>query len=113
MADLFLKALMAHLIGDWFLQNHWMAEHKVKPLHPAAWIHMAIHLVLLMLVFPLWLAVAVGGIHYLIDLRLPLIAWRSWMKQTAFGPTALHVAIWQDQATHILVLYAAARLIGG
>ena len=39
----FERALVAHLVADWLLQNDWMAHHKCKLSHPAAWVHGGIH----------------------------------------------------------------------
>lgn len=101
---LFEKALIMHLIGDWLLQNHWMAENKPNLRHPAAWIHMAIHVVLVGIALG-WLGGLVLGIlHMLIDTRKPFLWWRSLFRMTADGPTSVHVAIWTDQVLHVLCI---------
>jgi hypothetical protein len=80
---LFEKALVLHLVGDWLLQNDWMARNKDKLKHPAAWVHGGIHTVLLGLVFG-WC----GGLSRTIG-------------QTQTGEMGLHVLIWGDQVIHI------------
>ena len=108
MNGLFLWGALAHLVADWFLQNEWMALNKVKPLHPAGWVHAAIHAAALALVFPISIALALGLVHWFIDLRFALAAWRRFFHQTTEGPMAAHVAIWQDQVAHIACVAIAA-----
>ena len=92
MADLFIRALIVHLVADWFLQNEWMAVNKVNVRHPAGYVHAGIHGFLLALVFPAPLAVWLGVVHWFIDLRFPLVAWRRLIRQTTDGPMAVHVS---------------------
>jgi hypothetical protein len=66
-----------------------------------------------MLVFPPPVALAIGVIHYIIDLRFLLRWWRRVFRQTTTGDVALHVAIWGDQVAHIAVIAAAALLVTG
>ena len=37
MLTLFERALAAHLVADWLLQNDWMALNKSNLRHPAGW----------------------------------------------------------------------------
>lgn len=97
----FENALVAHLVGDWLLQNDWMARHKSSLLHPAAWIHGAIHGALLALALGLIAGVVLGVIHLLTDTRLPQKWWTRFYRQTEDGPSAMHVQIWGDQVIHI------------
>lgn len=101
-----------HLFCDWILQNDWMARNKSSLLHPASWVHSGIHFLGLLLIFQWWVALLIAVTHILIDLRFPLVWWRSFYKQTTEGPVALHVALWGDQVAHITVLAIAALLIG-
>ncbi len=107
----FINGLMAHLIADWLLQNHWMATNKSKLFHPAGIVHAGIHTILLMFVFPPHWAVLLGVLHYLIDLRFLLVWWRKIYRQTATGEAALHVAIWQDQVVHIMLIWIASKVV--
>lgn len=106
-----LWGVVIHLICDWLLQNHWMAENKSGLRHPSAYVHSSIHFVGLLLVFPPLAALVVAVIHLLIDTRAPLAWWRKFFRQTTEGPVALHVAIWGDQVAHILVLAVAALVV--
>lgn len=108
---LFIYGLIAHLVGDWFLQNEWMALNKVNPKHPAGYVHAGIHTVGMLFVFPWPVALAIGIAHWFIDLRFALAAWRGLVHQTTEGPMAVHVALWQDQVAHIVVLFIAALAV--
>ena len=100
----FANALIAHLVGDWLLQNDWMARNKANLAHPAAWVHGAIHGVLLALALG-WLGgVVLAILHVLTDTRLPQRWWARVFRQTTDGPSALHVAIWGDQVDHIAMI---------
>lgn len=108
-AELFIRGLVAHLVADWFLQNEWMALNKVNPRHPAGYIHAAIHgLLVLLFGFPVATSIWLAVVHWLIDLRVGLAWWRRHTGQTTEGPMAIHVAIWQDQAAHLIALFIAA-----
>lgn len=105
-SDLLIWGIVAHLVGDWLLQNHWMATYKTDLLHPAAWVHSGIHWLLLLPVFG-WQAAAVLFVsHILIDTRKPLIWWRGLIRQTTDpeNPASIHVAFWGDQVLHILCI---------
>jgi hypothetical protein len=110
LSDLFIYGLCAHVVADWFFQNDWMAKNKVSLKHSAAWVHSGIHLVCFLPVFGVW-ALAVFATHLIIDTRKPLIWWRKTFKMTTdpANPASMHVAIWQDQMAHILVIIAVAR----
>ena len=112
----FEKALVMHLLGDWLLQNDWMARNKTSLSHPAAWVHGAVHGILLGLVWG-WLGgVVLGLVHMAIDTRLPLQWWGRFFRQTTSGEVGTHVAIWCDQVAHIatIALWATygVRLLG-
>lgn len=98
---LFEQALVLHLIGDWLLQNDWMARNKDKLKHPAAWAHGSIHAVLLGLVFGWRGGLALGLVHMLVDTRIPQRWWSRMFGQTQNGELGLHVLIWGDQVIHI------------
>ena len=122
MSSLFLHALLAHIVADWFLQNDWQANHKTEWTHPAAWIHSGFHLGALLFVFRWEIALAVAVTHFLIDLRTPLIWWRTLIGMKQFDPApemkgsmhnqiAVHVAFWQDQMAHVAILIIACLAV--
>ena len=103
---IFEKALLAHLIGDWLFQNDWMAQNKTELRHPAAWVHSAIHGVLLGLALGWMGGLVLAVIHLLVDTRIPLAVWSGWLRQTRGGPLQGHVQIWADQVVHIACIAA-------
>lgn len=101
---LFERGLIAHLIADWLLQNDWMAANKTSLRHPAAWVHAGIYGAVMGLAIG-WLGgVVLGVLHLLIDTRVPLNWWQRVYRQGQNSITAVHVAIWTDQAMHIILL---------
>lgn len=83
--------LVAHAIGDYVLQSHWMATRKTKS-HVAAAIHAlaySIPFVALTYVYLAnvpWVALAViVGTHFMID-RYRLARFVNWAKNGASGP---------------------------
>jgi len=100
----FERALVAHLIGDWLLQNDWMARNKMHLRHPAAWIHAGIHVVLLTLALDWVSGLVLGVVHLLVDTRIPQRWWSRVFRQTMEGEMGLQVQIWGDQVLHIASL---------
>lgn len=112
MADLVVWGVVTHLVADWLFQNKWIARNKNSLLHPAAWIHGAIHTAAQLIVFPeWWMAVLIGAVHMFIDTRLFLRWWFKTFGFTTDGPVAIHVAIWSDQVLHILTIALVARFL--
>ncbi len=107
----FSVAVLLHLVADWVLQNDWMALNKSDLRHPAGWVHGAIHAVLMLFVFPPFIALVVGLTHILIDTRAPATAWMRFYKGKAEGPYKTHVAVWLDQVFHMIVLTIAVMVM--
>lgn len=60
-------AFIAHLVGDYMLQNHWMATRKTSSSIPAA-VHVLLYVLPFLVLTQDWRAIAViGGTHFLID----------------------------------------------
>lgn len=112
MTELFLKALIVHLVADFFLQSDWMSQNKSGLGHPAAWVHGGLHTMGNLLVFPAWMALLIGISHVVIDMRTPMIWLRRILRQNPQNPTAPAFEIWQDQAAHLIILATAALLLG-
>lgn len=102
-----------HLFVDWLLQNEWMALYKSDIKSIAGWLHAGLHVFCLSSIFPFQWALLIGIIHLLVDTRVPLNWWRRVYKQTTTGEMGVHVAIWQDQVVHWLVICVAAILLKG
>lgn len=109
---LFVWGFVGHVGADWLLQNEWMALNKVKLSHPAAWVHSGIHLLAMLLVFSPLAALLIACTHIAIDTRTPIQIWRRWVQQTTSGDIMIPLAMWQDQAWHIVILAAVALLFG-
>lgn len=106
--------IVAHIVADWFLQNDYQAVGKTEwpntfPGHLHCWCHLAC----LWCVFPIGVAGILAVVHAWIDTRKPLQWYRAKLGQAKEGnPVAVHIAIWQDQAAHVLCIAVAALLIG-
>ena len=110
--DILVWAIIIHLIADWPLQTDWMACNKTNLRHPAAWVHSGVHAVLLLLVFPWYVAAGVGVTHLLIDTRVPVQWWTKTFKgMPRSAPMYGQIEMWMDQTFHIIVLAAAALLL--
>jgi len=120
--ELLLWLVVAHIIADWFFQNDWMARNKVRFASLAGDAHMLIHGMVTVLLLGWFtplpdirivrISLLVAFTHMIIDYRFILVWWRGLIRQTTEGPAALHVAIWQDQMAHLLVLVAIAGVLG-
>jgi hypothetical protein len=102
--NLFEKAFVLHLVGDWLLQNDWMARCKADLRHPAAWVHGGIHGLLLSSVFGWMGGLILAVLHMIVDTRVPQRWWIRTFGQTQSGEMGLHVQIWGDQVIHISML---------
>ena len=102
--SLFDQALVMHFLGDWLLQNDWMVRNKSDLRHAAAWIHGAIHGVLLGLVLGWRGGLGLGILHVLIDTRIPGRWWGRRIGQTDSGEMGVHVDIWRDQVLHLATI---------
>lgn len=100
------RALVAHLVADWLLQDTWMATHKSRLTHPAAWVHGAIHGICLTLALDWQAGVFLGLLHVLVDTGVPVAWWMRVFKNVGEDPKALHVSIWTDQVTHVATIAA-------
>lgn len=129
-SEMMIWGLVLHLIADWLLQNDWMSKNKVKVLHPAGYIHAAIHAFAMSFVFG-WVAFPLAVAHLLIDFRKPVQWWSKLIRQTQpknqvyyrrmnnwqeteeipLYDIGLEVRIWTDQVFHILCVAIAALLI--
>ena len=108
----FERGLVAHLVADWILQNDWMARNKTSLHHPAAWTHAAIHALCLTLALGWMAGLILGLVHLLIDTRVPVYLWMRHFKRCSEAPDAVPIAIWLDQALHIVAIAAWLALAG-
>jgi len=103
--DIYLiKLIIAHLIGDFFLQpTSWVKEKEVKKLKSAKlYLHVAIHIALIFLIFlsfGAWkVALLIGLIHFAIDALKLLFQTQKNARLLFFIDQVLHftsiVAVW-------------------
>lgn len=103
--DIYLiKLIIAHLIGDFFLQpSSWVKEKEVKKLKSAKlYLHVAIHIALIFLIFlsfGVWkVALLIGLIHFAIDALKLLFQTQKNARLLFFVDQVLHftsiVAVW-------------------
>ncbi len=110
---LFEWLLVGHLIGDWVLQNDWMARHKQNGLiNRAILVHCTVYTAMLVLVYflpaasprtlstALLFAVLVYVSHWLIDATGLARRWMGFFHQT----DVLFMRIAVDQILHVVVL---------
>lgn len=110
---LFEWLLVGHLIGDWILQNDWMARHKLNGLfNRALLLHCAIYTAALLpgyfvsadspptLPASLGFALLVYISHWLIDALGLARRWTRFFRQT----DAPFMRIVVDQSMHVVVL---------
>jgi hypothetical protein len=97
-----LKLLLAHLLGDFFLQpNKWVTEKEKKKLKSGKlYLHIALHTALIFLVFfslDIWkIALLIGFLHGVID-AIKLVFQKERTKRAWF---------FVDQILHVMVILA-------
>jgi len=98
----FEKGLVAHLVGDWILQNDWMAVNKTSLRHPAAYVHAAIQVLCLSIALGWVAGLILGFVHLLVDTRVPAYWWIRHFKKCSQSPDFGSIIIWLDQTLHIV-----------
>lgn len=106
--------LVAHLVGDYLIQSHWMATEKTK-VSLAAGVHAATYTLPFALITHSLIALSlIAATHFLID-RYRLARFVVWLKNGARGPVTATgypadvppwLAVWlliiADNTLHIL-----------
>jgi hypothetical protein len=72
-----MHPFLAHLIGDFILQNEWMATNKKRSSFPCA-VHTLVYLIPFLLCDLQWWQVAVIGIQHFAQDRSQFVLW--WMR---------------------------------
>jgi len=106
MIVLILKLILAHLIGDFFLQPQKWVKDKEKKKLKSVWlyVHIAIHIVLLFVI--LWdlsytpLILSIGAVHFIID-ALKLMLQKKKTKRLFF---------FIDQILHLITILTLSML---
>lgn len=73
------EGLIAHLVGDYILQSHWMATEKVKRWFPALVHGVAYTLPFILITRNMWALLIVGGTHAILD-RYRAAKYVNWAK---------------------------------
>jgi hypothetical protein len=118
--NIFTWLLMGHFLGDWVLQNDWMAKGKKKAfITLAGSVHFAIYTAIIIgalllsgagdrrPVFYLVFGVLVFVSHWLIDATDGVERWMRFYRQSRLEIVRMMV----DQVAHLLVLLALAVII--
>lgn len=94
--------VVAHMIGDYFLQNNWMAMNKDKN-HMACLVHCLLYTSAVALIcnWMDWRLAVVFVTHYIMDHWKLAMHWRKWFS----GDTDRPWVITADNAIHLLILY--------
>jgi hypothetical protein len=112
--DPLASAIVGHMVGDYLLQNDWMAANKKKRTLPCA-VHCALWASAVVLFagwgMIAWLALFL--LHFAQD-RTGVVAW--WMDligQESFrtGPLAPWSSVVVDNAWHLVQIWAVGRFI--
>ena len=77
---------LTDLVADWLLQNDWMAHHKARLSHPAAWVHGGVHALAFTWALDWRGGLVLGLLHVLIDTRVPLTWWIRAFKHSEAAP---------------------------
>jgi Protein of unknown function (DUF3307) len=111
-----ISALVGHLVGDYLLQNDYLALNKKKSTSACA-IHCAIWTacVVMFAWWPWWTAIPLFVTHFIQD-RTQVINW--WMdfagqKQFRTGACAPWSVIVVDNVWHVLTIWILWKVVGG
>jgi hypothetical protein len=110
-----LNWLMAHLIGDYLLQNDWMAVNK-KLRNLPCFVHVALYTLTVLAAtrWPWWAIVIVFATHFAQD-RTEFVLWFMRVKgQAGFAkpPLAPWSIIVVDNVLHLCVLWFLSMAVG-
>ena len=96
-----MNAFVAHLVGDFILQNEWMAVNKKSRTVPCL-VHVVVYLIPFLVCHLEWWQIMLIGLQHFVQDRTGYIFWwlRVWkrVEPDNWGSLPLYV----DQAFHIL-----------
>ncbi|MEZ4713795.1 MAG: DUF3307 domain-containing protein [Caldilineaceae bacterium] len=118
--NLFTWLFLGHLLGDWVLQNDWMAQNKQSALlNTSCLIHCIIYTITLTVALLLGRPISytptqfslffvlIFVSHYLIDATNAAGAWSQFFRQSK----SIFVRIVVDQTFHLVVIAALIELL--
>jgi hypothetical protein len=103
--------IFAHLLGDFILQNDWMAANKKKS-SLVCCVHVLIYLLPFLFIFNWWQLLLIGLQHYFQD-RTEFVVWfmkAKGSKNFTLPPMAPWSIILTDNILHILFIWIVSRL---
>lgn len=97
-----MNILVAHMIGDYFLQNTWMAANKTKQWTPCL-VHCLLYTLSVMVICQWldWRLLIIFITHLLMDHYRLAAYWRKWFS----GDQEFPWIITADNAIHLLILW--------
>lgn len=109
-----VSALVGHLVGDYLLQNDWMALNKKTStfhcvVHCAIWTAC----VVLFAWWPWWTVIPLFATHFIQDRTKIIAAWMVLVGQHKFatGPCAPWSVIVVDNVWHIVTIWAVWQFV--
>lgn len=106
--------LIGHLVGDYLLQNDWMAVNKKYRTLPCL-VHVSLYTAAVGLFtwWPWWALIVVAVTHFIQDRTRIVLLWMRFMRQEGFAqpPYAPWSVIVVDNVWHLVVLYMLDRLV--
>jgi hypothetical protein len=111
MGDLEMNVFVAHLIGDFILQNEWMAANK-KRSSVACLVHVLVYLLPFLLSNLEWWQIVMIGVQHFVQDRTGFVLW--WMRVCKRVPPDnwAQIPLFVDQAFHLLWIEIVV-LLGG
>ena len=112
-----LLAIIGHLVGDYLLQNDWMALNKKTRILPCA-VHCTIWTLAVTFLagwYVWWVPLALFATHFAQDHTTVVVRWMKQIGQGKFAtpPMAPWSIIVVDNVWHIVTLVAIAKALGG
>lgn len=119
MNDTLTCAIIGHLVGDYLLQNDWMANNKKRPGGKGGWpcvVHCWLWTLAVCFFSGWWTPLAVGVLfwtHYVQDRTQIIVWWMLLIRQHKFAepPCAPWSIIVVDNVWHIVTLWAVWKWI--
>lgn len=106
-----MNPFIAHLIGDFILQNDWMAVNKKRNSF-ACLVHVVIYLLPFLVCHLSWWQIVLIGIQHFLQDRTGFIFW--WMSAWKRMPKEHwnQIPLWVDQSFHVLWIEIVLLLAG-
>jgi hypothetical protein len=106
-----MNPFVAHLIGDFILQNDWMASNK-KHGSVACLLHVLVYLIPFLVCYLQWWQIVLIGLQHFAQDRTTFVIWwmRVWKRVPSENPKGIRLFV--DQAFHLMWIQIVV-LLGG